>query len=58
MVHNLSKQERYVVLLMDEMKIQEDLVWNKHTGELIGYVDLGDPEADPEKNLTVDNLKF
>ena len=23
------------------MKIQEDLVWDKHTGELIGFVDLG-----------------
>ena len=26
---------------MDEMKIQENLVWDKHTRELIGYVDLG-----------------
>ena len=26
------------------MKIQENLVWDKHTGELIGYVDLGDTE--------------
>ena len=34
--------ELYVVLLMDEMKIQEDLVWNKHIGDLIGYVDLRD----------------
>ena len=24
------------------MKIQNDLVWDKHTGELIGFVDLGD----------------
>ena len=24
------------------MKIQEDLVWEKQTGELIGFVDLGD----------------
>ena len=24
------------------MKIQEDLVWGKHTGELIGFVDLDD----------------
>ena len=24
------------------MKIQEDIVWEKHTGELIGFVDLGD----------------
>ena len=29
---------------MDEMKVQEDLVWDKHSGELIGYIDLGDPE--------------
>ena len=29
---------------MDEMKIQENLVWDKHTGDLIGYVDFGDTE--------------
>ena len=29
---------------MDEMKIQENLVWDKHTGDLIGFVDLGDTE--------------
>ena len=29
---------------MDEMKIQEGLVWDKHTSEHIGYVDLGDPD--------------
>ena len=28
---------------MDEMKVQENLVWDKHTGDLIGFVDLGDP---------------
>ena len=37
-----SESERYVTILFDEMKIQEDLVWDKHTGELIGFVDLGD----------------
>ena len=26
------------------MKIKENLVWNKHSGDLIGYVDLGDNE--------------
>ena len=36
--------EKYGVLLMDKMKIQENLVWNKHTGDLIGFVDLGDNE--------------
>ena len=29
---------------MDEMKIQENLVWDKHTGDLIGFVDLGDTD--------------
>ena len=29
---------------MDEMKIQENLAWDKHTGDLIGYVDFGDAD--------------
>ena len=37
-----SESERYVTILFGEMKIQEDVVWDKHTGELIGFVDLGD----------------
>ena len=28
-------------IAMDECKIKEDLIYNKHTGELIGYTDLG-----------------
>ena len=31
-----SPAERFVTILFDEMKIQEDLVWENHTGELIG----------------------
>ena len=31
-----------MILLMGEMKIQENLVWDKHTGELIGFIDFGD----------------
>ena len=27
---------------MDEMKIQEKLVWDKHSDKLIGYIDLRD----------------
>ncbi len=34
--------EKLVVILMDEMYIREDLVYNKHTGQLIGFVNLGD----------------
>ena len=29
---------------MNEMKIQENLVWDNHAGDLIGYVDFGDAE--------------
>ena len=36
--------ERYVIVLFDEMKVQEDLVWDKNTNELIGFVDLGDAD--------------
>ena len=44
MVKDFSDQEKYVTILIDEMKVQEDLVWDKHTGDLIGYIDLGDKE--------------
>ncbi len=40
-----SSVERYIVISFDEMKIQEDLVWDKNTGELIGFVDLGDADV-------------
>ena len=32
---------RYVTLAPDEMKIREDLVFNKSTGEIIGFVNYG-----------------
>ena len=37
--------QKYVFILLDEMKIQANLIWDKHSGELIGYVDLGDPDT-------------
>ena len=43
-VENFAEEEKYIILLLDEMKIQEDLVWDKHTGDLIGHVDLGNTE--------------
>ena len=36
---NLSK---YITLIVDEMYIKEGLVFDKSTGSLIGYADLGD----------------
>ena len=38
----LKSFQRFAVLSFDEMKIQQNLVFDKHAGELIGYVDLGD----------------
>ena len=37
--------QRYVVLLFDEMTVKANLVFNKESGELIGFTDLGDPEV-------------
>lgn len=39
-----SESERFVSIIIDEMKVQEDLVWDKNSGELIGFIDLGDEE--------------
>ena len=35
--------QKYVAVVMDEMKIQENLLFDKTSGELIGFIDLGDP---------------
>ena len=37
-----SDREKCVVMVMDEMYIKEDLVYNKHTGALVGFANLGD----------------
>ena len=42
-IEDFSDAERYVVLLFDEIKILENLVCGMHIRDLIGYVDLGDP---------------
>ena len=51
---DFQPEERFVSILLDEMKIQEDLVWDKNTGELIGYVDLGDIVTN---SATLSNVK-
>ena len=33
---------QYVLLLIDEMHIREDLVYDKHSGEVIGFTNLGE----------------
>ena len=37
-----SERKRYVILVMDEVHMKEDLVYNKHSGKLIGFVNLGE----------------
>ena len=33
-----------IFMSFDEMKIQQNLVYDKYSGDLMGYVDLGDPD--------------
>ena len=42
---------RHVVLLFDEMKIKEDTVFDKSTGEVTGFIDYG--EANLDKRFVV-----
>ena len=34
--------QKYVCLLFDEVRIKEDLVYDKHTCRIIGFINLGD----------------
>ena len=37
-----QERNRYLVLVMDEMHIKEELVYDKHLGTLVGFVNLGE----------------
>ena len=41
-VRDAEEWKRHVILLLDEMHIREDLVYNKHTGALVGFANLGE----------------
>ena len=41
-IESLPENQRFVSLILDEMKIKEGLVYNKHSGEMIGFTHLGD----------------
>ena len=41
---------RFVVLGLDEMKIREDLAFDKVTGEITGFVDYGEESLDIKFN--------
>lgn len=42
-VSSYSGCQRYIGVVFDEMKIKSSLVFNKHTDEIVGFTDLGDP---------------
>ena len=41
-VETCSLRETYTILLLDEMHVRQDLVYDKHTGALTGFCNLGD----------------
>ena len=41
-INGLTYTECFMVILFDEMKIQENLLWSKYTSDLIDFVDIGD----------------
>ena len=52
----LKDCQRNIVLSFDEMKIQENLVYDKYSGNLVGYVDLGDPDINYSSFDNADEL--
>ena len=40
-VAEVVEWQKKVVLILDEMHIREDLVYEKHTGALVGFANLG-----------------
>lgn len=55
---NTSEKAKPILLLIDEMYVKEDLVFDKHTGELTGFTNLGNINNDLqaiERALTSEN---
>lgn len=56
-VGSCPEREKCTILLLDEMRIREDLVFDKHTGAMVGFANLGDINdhlVHFEKSLTDD----
>ena len=52
----LSGAQRMICLSFDEVKIQENLVFDKYTGNLVGFVDLGDRDLNTTSFNNTDKL--
>ncbi|KAL5469038.1 hypothetical protein EMCRGX_G030227 [Ephydatia muelleri] len=53
-VESCPERDKCTILLLDEMYIREDLVYNKHSGEMVGFTNLGSINnhlADFEKSV-------
>ena len=40
-VDQLQENRKYCALFLDEMKVKENLVYDKYTGEIVGFTSLG-----------------
>ena len=40
-ITTLKDFEKFMIVAFDEVKIREDLVYDKHTGQVVGFVNLG-----------------
>ena len=41
-IHSIPDFQKYVCLVFDEIKVKEDLIYDKHSIELLGFVKIGD----------------
>lgn len=60
-VKTCSDRDKCVILLIDEMHIREDLVFDRHSGKLIGYANLGEINnhlIDFEQSIDKSSPKF
>ncbi len=43
---SIPESRMFVSVILDEMKINEGLVYNKHSGEIVGFTSLGNINDD------------
>ena len=56
MCQDLNDLEKFVVLSFDEVKIQSNLIFDKHSGRIIGFVDFGDEDINTGTLTSVNNV--
>ena len=56
MCKDFNDLEKLVVLSFDEVKIQSNLIFDKHSGKIIGFVDFGDEDINSGTLTTIGNV--